>query len=122
MVGAFLAGAVLDSDMFDRGRLDSFRSVVLLALMPVYFLSTGLKAQWSADGLMVLGGAALLFMAAFTGKLIGVGIAGRLLRWPRGDALVVGCCCRPKAWSASCSPMCCSTRRSSAARPSPRCS
>jgi Kef-type K+ transport system membrane component KefB len=90
MVGAFLAGAVLDSDMFDRARLDSFRSVVLLALMPVYFLSTGLKSQWSADGLMVLGGAALLFIAAFAGKLIGVGLAGRLLRWPRGEALMIG--------------------------------
>jgi Kef-type K+ transport system membrane component KefB len=90
MVGAFLAGAVLDSDMFDRARLDSFRSFVLLALMPVYFLSTGLKSQWSADGLMVLGGAALLLTAAFAGKLIGVGIAGRLLRWPRGDAFVIG--------------------------------
>ncbi len=39
---------------------------------------------------MVLGGAALLLAAAFAGKLIGVGIAGRLLRWPRGEALVIG--------------------------------
>lgn len=90
MVGAFLAGAVLDSDMFDRARLDSFRSVVLLALMPVYFLSTGLKSAWSADGSMVIAGAALLFMAALVGKLVAVGIAGRILRWPRGEALVIG--------------------------------
>ncbi|MBO9670662.1 MAG: cation:proton antiporter [Sphingobium sp.] len=90
MVGAFLAGAVLDSDMFDRARLDSFRSTVLLVLMPVYFLSTGLKSIWSANGLMVLGGTALLFIAAFAGKLVAVGMAGRILRWPRGEALVIG--------------------------------
>lgn len=90
MVGAFLAGAVLDADMFDRKRLDGFRSAVLLALMPVYFLSAGLKAQWSADGIATLGAAALLFVAGFAGKLIGVGIAGRLLGWRAGDSLVVG--------------------------------
>jgi len=90
MVGAFLAGAVLDSDMFDRARLDSFRGTVLLVLMPVYFLSTGLRSVWSADGFMVLGGAALLFAAAFAGKLIAVGLAGLILRWPRGEALVIG--------------------------------
>ncbi|HEY1125346.1 MAG TPA: cation:proton antiporter [Sphingobium sp.] len=90
MVGAFLAGAVLDSDMFDRARLDNFRSVVLLALMPVYFLATGLKSVWSADGFIVIAGAVLLFIAAFAGKLVAVGIAGRILRWPRGEALVIG--------------------------------
>ena len=40
MVGAFLAGAVIDTHWFDRARLDLLRHHVLL-LMPVFFLSTG---------------------------------------------------------------------------------
>lgn len=96
MVGAFLAGAVLDAEMFDRERLDGFRGIVLLTLMPVYFLSTGLRSQWSADGLMVIGGTLLLFVAAFAGKLAATAIAGRLLRWPRGDSLVIGLCLQTK--------------------------
>ena len=39
MVGAFLAGAVLDAHWFTRERLDSFRQFLLLAVMPVFFLS-----------------------------------------------------------------------------------
>lgn len=43
MVGAFLCGAVLDADMFDQRQMDQFRAHVLLAIMPVFFLSTGLR-------------------------------------------------------------------------------
>ena len=43
MVGAFLAGAVLDSEWFGEQAMDAFRHNVLLALMPVFFLSTGLR-------------------------------------------------------------------------------
>ena len=38
MVGAFLAGAVLDSEWFGHSRLDALRHHVLLVLMPVFFL------------------------------------------------------------------------------------
>ena len=53
MVGAFLAGAVLDAHLFTRARLDGFRQFLLLAVMPVFFLSTGLKTQWGVGGAMV---------------------------------------------------------------------
>jgi Kef-type K+ transport system membrane component KefB len=44
MVGAFLAGAAIDRDWFDQDRLDSIRHNVLLVMMPVFFLSTGLRS------------------------------------------------------------------------------
>lgn len=90
MVGAFLAGAVLDADMFERTALDAFRNMLLLTLMPVYFLSAGLKAHWEVGGVAVVGAAALLFTASVAGKLIGTIIAGRLLGWRKGDGLAVG--------------------------------
>jgi hypothetical protein len=42
MVGAFLAGAIIDSHWFDQKQLDALRHHVLLVMMPVYFLSEAL--------------------------------------------------------------------------------
>ncbi|MET0267709.1 MAG: cation:proton antiporter [Duganella sp.] len=90
MVGAFLAGVVLDADWFDRARMDALREQVLFAFMPVFFLSTGLKTTWSVGAETVFVAAALLLVASVLGKLLGVWLAGRMLGWPRGDAKVVG--------------------------------
>jgi Kef-type K+ transport system membrane component KefB len=97
MVGAFLAGAVLDHRWFDQARMDLFRDHVLLAFMPVFFLSTGLRTQWDVGGAAVFGAAALLLVASVAGKLIGVGIAGRVLGWARGEALTIGWLLQTKA-------------------------
>lgn len=97
MVGAFLSGAVLDSDWFDRKRMDQFRDHILLAVMPVFFLSTGLKTEWGVGGLMVFGAAALLLVASVAGKLVGVHIAGRLLKWEKGEASIIGWLLQTKA-------------------------
>ncbi len=97
MVGAFLSGAVLDSEWFDRKKMDLFRDHILLAVMPVFFLSTGLRTQWDVGGLMVFGAAGLLLVASVSGKLAGVHLAGRILKWPRGDASVVGWLLQTKA-------------------------
>lgn len=97
MVGAFLAGAVLDSDWFDRKRMDQFRDHILLAVMPVFFLSTGLKTEWGVGGLMVFGASALLLVASVAGKLLGVHIAGRLLKWEKGEASIIGWLLQTKA-------------------------
>lgn len=45
MVGAFLAGASMDSHWFDQKKMDALRGHVLLAVMPVFFLSTGLRSS-----------------------------------------------------------------------------
>ncbi|MFM7272540.1 MAG: cation:proton antiporter, partial [Gammaproteobacteria bacterium] len=46
MVGAFLAGAVLDSQWFAEANRDLLRQHLLLTVMPVFFLSTGLRTGW----------------------------------------------------------------------------
>jgi Kef-type K+ transport system membrane component KefB len=97
MVGAFLSGAVLDGEWFDRKRMDMFRDHILLAIMPVFFLSTGLRTQWGVGGVAVFGAAALLLFASVAGKLAGVGIAGRILKWEKGEASIIGWLLQTKA-------------------------
>ncbi|MEY2697034.1 MAG: hypothetical protein RL333_1172 [Pseudomonadota bacterium] len=97
MVGAFLSGVLLDLSWFDRHRLDQLRHHVLLVLMPVFFLSTGLRTDWSVGGLEVFGAAALLLLAAVGGKLLGVSIAGAVLGWKRGEAKLIGWLLQTKA-------------------------
>jgi len=97
MVGAFLSGAVTDADWFDRAEMDRFRHYVLLAFMPVFFLSTGLRTRWDMGGSAVLLAAAVLLLAAVSGKLIGTTIAGRILGWARGEAAIIGWLLQTKA-------------------------
>ncbi|MGI4879151.1 MAG: cation:proton antiporter [Janthinobacterium lividum] len=97
MVGAFLSGAVLDAKWFDREAIDRFRHFVLLAVMPVFFLSTGLKTQWNVGGLSVFAAAALLLAASVGGKLAGVQIAARLLKWLPGESAIIGWLLQTKA-------------------------
>jgi len=97
MVGAFLAGAVVDRDWFDEAWLDSLRNNVLLFLMPVFFLSTGLRTQWQVGGGAVFLAAAALLVAAVAGKMLGTGIAGRMLGWQRGEASLIGWLLQTKA-------------------------
>lgn len=97
MVGAFLSGAVLESEWFDQKQMDQFRNHILLAVMPVFFLSTGLRTQWDVGGLMVFGAAAALLVASVAGKLLGVRIAGKLLKWEKGEASTIGWLLQTKA-------------------------
>lgn len=97
MVGAFLAGVILDRDWFDPESLDRLRDMLLLTIMPVFFLSTGLRTQWAMGGVDLIAVTLLLLAAAIGGKLLGVRIAGRLLGWPRGEASVIGWLLQTKA-------------------------
>ncbi|WP_324779686.1 cation:proton antiporter [Thiobacillus sedimenti] len=97
MVGAFLAGAVMDAEWFDQQRMDLLRHHVLLVVMPVFFLSTGLRTTWNVGGEAVFLVAALLLLASVVGKLAGVHLAGRILRWAPGEASVIGWLLQTKA-------------------------
>ena len=97
MIGAFIAGAVLDAEWFDQATMDRLRHHVLLVMMPVFFLSTGLRTEWSVGGPAVFAAAALFLAAAVAGKHLGVAIAGRWLRWEPGEAAVVGWLLQTKA-------------------------
>ncbi len=97
MVGAFLAGAVMEADWFDQEKMDLLRHHVLLVMMPVFFLSTGLRTNWDVGGAAVFVAAALLLVAAVAGKLLGVRLAGRILNWAPGDAGIIGWLLQTKA-------------------------
>lgn len=90
MVGAFLAGVVMDADWFEQEQLDGLFKNVLLVLMPVFFLSTGLRTKWDLGGYAVFFVAALLLFASVGGKLAGAYLAGRALGWQRGEASIIG--------------------------------
>lgn len=97
MVGAFLAGAVTEASWFDQQRLDTLRQHLLLTLMPVYFLSTGLKTNWALGGSAVFVAAAVLLAASVAGKLAGTHLAGRILGWSRTESSIIGWLLQTKA-------------------------
>ncbi len=97
MVGAFLAGASMEAEWFDQEKMDQLRHQVLLVIMPVFFLSTGLRTNWALGGAAVFIAATLLLAASIVGKLIGVRVAGRILKWAPGEASIIGWLLQTKA-------------------------
>ncbi len=97
MVGAFLAGAVMDSQWFDQKQMDLLRHHVLLVIMPVFFLSTGLRTNWAMGGAAVFIAAAMLLFASISGKLIGVHAAGKILNGSRAKPRIIGWLLQTKA-------------------------
>lgn len=97
MVGAFLAGAVIDSHWFDQEKLDNLRSNVLLVMMPVFFLSTGLRTTWEMGGVIIIAAAIFFFILQLVGKLGGIHIAGKILKWGPGEASLIGWLLQTKA-------------------------
>ncbi|PKO37927.1 MAG: cation/H(+) antiporter [Betaproteobacteria bacterium HGW-Betaproteobacteria-6] len=96
-VVAFGADASMEAEWFDQEKMDLLRHHVLLVFMPVFFLSTGLRTNWDLGGATVFIAAALLLIASVTGKLIGVRIAGRILKWAPGEASIIGWLLQTKA-------------------------
>lgn len=97
MVGAFLAGVVSDRAWFTLERLDQFRNTLLVVVMPVFFLSTGLRTKWDMGGIWVWSAALAMLVAAVGGKLLGVQLAGRMLNWRKDEAFVIGWLLQTKA-------------------------
>lgn len=97
MVGAFLAGAVMDAEWFDQDDMDKLRHFVLMIIMPVFFLSTGLRTNWEVGGATVFIAAAVLLFASVAGKLAGVHAAGKILKWEKGEASIIGWLLQTKA-------------------------
>jgi Kef-type K+ transport system membrane component KefB len=97
MVGAFLAGAAMDAQWFNQEKVDLLRHHVLLVIMPVFFLSTGLRTNWALGSSAVFIAATALLIASVSGKLIGVHLAGKVLKWRDGEASVIGWLLQTKA-------------------------
>ena len=96
-VGAFLAGASLDLDWFDRARVEQMRASVLFFMMPVFFLLTGLQTEWNPGESSILTVAGVLLFLSVLGKLTGVFLAGKMLGWRRGEAAIIGWLLQTKA-------------------------
>lgn len=97
MVGAFLAGVVMDSDWFNQEDMDKLRHFVMMTMLPVYFMSTGLRTNWEMDGLAVLVAAGILLFASIAGKIAGTYAAGKILKWEKGEAWIIGWLLQTKA-------------------------
>ncbi|CAG0933505.1 partial Na(+)/H(+)-K(+) antiporter GerN, partial [Planctomycetaceae bacterium] len=97
MVGAFLAGTILDGHWFNQKQMDLLRHHVLLVLMPVFFLSTGLRTNWAMGGGAVFVAAGALLLASVTGKLMGTHVAGKILKWEPGEGSLIGWLLQTKA-------------------------
>lgn len=97
MVGAFLAGAVMEAEWFNQEDMDKLRYFVLMIIMPVFFLSTGLRTNWQVGGSTVFIAAGVLLVASVSGKLIGVHAAGKILKWEKGEASIIGWLLQTKA-------------------------
>jgi len=68
-----------------------------LVVMPGFFLSTGLRTNWSVGGEAVFLAAAALLFASVAGKLLGVQVAGKVLKWQPGEASIIGWLLQTKA-------------------------
>jgi Kef-type K+ transport system membrane component KefB len=70
-------------------------------VMPVFFLSTGLRTKFGIDGALgmqaVFMAAGVLLVASVSGKLIGTQIAGKILKWEPGEAGIIGWLLQTKA-------------------------
>lgn len=97
IVGGFLAGFVLSENWFDKDTLQNFRKYVLLLMMPVFFLNTGLKTEWRLTDLTIIYLAIALFFLQAFGKILGISISARILKWPKEDARVIGWLLQTKA-------------------------
>ena len=97
IIGAFLAGAIMNADWFDQKQMDMLRHHVLLIVMPVFFLSAGLRTNWALGGAAVFIAAGVLLFASVSGKLLGTYIAGKILKWQPGEASLIGWLLQTKA-------------------------
>ena len=97
IVGAFLAGAIIDKDWFDQKQMDMLRHNVLLVMMPVFFLSAGLRTNWTVGGAAVFMAAGVLLVASVSGKLMATHLAGKILKWAPGEASIIGWLLQTKA-------------------------
>ena len=75
----------------------TLRQNVLLIIMPVFFLSTGLRTTWTMGGTAVFLVAGILLVASISGKLLGVRMAGAILHWQPGESSLIGWLLQTKA-------------------------
>lgn len=92
LFGAFVAGVIMPDDIGFRERfIDKIESVALFLLLPLFFVSTGLKTQlWSLDSpdLWMLCG--MFILVAIAGKLGASALAARFTGLSWSESLQLG--------------------------------
>jgi Kef-type K+ transport system membrane component KefB len=97
IVGGFLAGLVINEDWLGEETVAHFRKYVLLLIMPIFFLSTGLRTDWELKNPIVIGLAIVLFVVQAFGKMLGVRISAVINGWNKRDAMTIGWLLQTKA-------------------------
>lgn len=97
IVGGFLAGLILDDEWFGKEAVVQFRNYVLLLIMPIFFLSTGLRTEWELNNPIVIGLAVVLFCVQAFGKILGIRIAAIVNKWDKKEATTIGWLLQTKA-------------------------
>jgi Kef-type K+ transport system membrane component KefB len=97
IVGGFLAGLVINEDWLGEETVAQFRKYVLLLIMPIFFLSTGLRTDWELKNPIVIGLAIVLFVVQAFGKMLGVRISAVINGWNKRDAMTIGWLLQTKA-------------------------
>ena len=87
----------MDSEWFDQKQMDMLRHSVLLIMMPVYFLSAGLRTDSSVSGVSVFVAADVVLLTAVAGKLLATHIARKILGWAPVEAAIIGWLLQTKA-------------------------
>lgn len=97
IVGGFLAGLVINEDWLGEETLANFRKYVLILIMPIFFLSTGLRTDWEINNPTPIFLAIILFAVQATGKIAGVRISAKINRWNKKEASIIGWLLQTKA-------------------------
>jgi len=89
--GGFIAGVAISFHRPLATALDErLQDVVAVFLLPIFFMSSGLKTDVYGQGGAGFGLLALLIVIAFAGKLIPCALAARAAGLPRNEAIAVG--------------------------------
>ena len=97
IVGGFLAGLIINEDWLGEETVVQFRKYVLLLIMPIFFLSTGLRTDWELKNPIVIGLAVVLFIVQAFGKMLGIRLSAWLHGWNKQDATTIGWLLQTKA-------------------------
>jgi len=77
VLGAFLAGMI--SPRFSLAWNKEMETIQMYWLMPVFFIWTGLRTNWSTDWALIIGAALIMYLISLVTKFIGVWLAYRKL-------------------------------------------
>jgi hypothetical protein len=77
--------------------MDTFRNTILLAVMPVFFCRPGCAPNGMSAGSRCSARRHCCWSRQSSGKLAGIHIAGRILKWEKGEASIIGWLLQTKA-------------------------